>query len=82
VLKVFCGLIEKKVEPDDCVMEGVAMRPIDTEDLCATGSFREIGNVVLGKLLAQVEADHVELRYITHVPLVGLSRYLLLIEVS
>jgi len=37
------------------------MRPIDTEDLCATGSFLEIGDVMLGKLLAQVEPDHVEL---------------------
>jgi hypothetical protein len=82
LLKVFRGLIEKKVEPDDCVMEGVTMRPIDTEDLCATGSFREIGNVVPGKLLAQVEADHVELSYITHVPRVGLSRYLLFNKAS
>jgi len=49
------------------------MRPINTEDLRATGSFREIRNVVLGKLLAQVEADHIEFCDITHVPLVGLS---------
>jgi hypothetical protein len=60
-LKAFSGLIEEKVKPDDSVMEGVTVRPIDTEDLCATGSFLEIGDVVLGKLLAQVEADHVEL---------------------
>jgi len=58
------------------------MRPIDTEDLRATGSFREIGNVVLGKLLAQVEADHIEFSYIAHVPLVGLSRYLLFNKAS
>lgn len=52
------------------------MRPIDTEDLCAAGSFREIGDVVFGKLLTQVEADCVELRYITHVFLVNLFRNL------
>ena len=44
------------------------MRPIDTEDLRATGSFLEIGDVVFRKLLAQVEADHVKLGYIAHVP--------------
>jgi hypothetical protein len=60
-LKAFGGLIEEKVKPDDSVMEGVPVRPIDTEDLCTTGSFLEIGDVMLGKLLAQVEADHVEL---------------------
>jgi hypothetical protein len=60
-LKAFGGLIEEKVKPDDSVMEGVTVRPIDTEDLCATGSFLEIGDVMLRKLLAQVEADHVEL---------------------
>jgi len=56
------------------------MRPIDTEDLCATGSFLEIGDVMIGKLLAQVEADHVELGYIAHVPFAYLSRYLLFNE--
>lgn len=76
-MKIFGGLIEEKVEPDDSVMEGVTVRPIDTEDLCATGSFLEIGDVVFGKLLAQVEADHVELGYIAHVPFVYLSRYFL-----
>jgi hypothetical protein len=60
-LKAFSGLIEEKVKPDDSVMEWMTVRPIDTEDLCATGSFLEIGDVMLGKLLAQVEADHVEL---------------------
>jgi hypothetical protein len=60
-LKAFGGLIEEKVKPDNSVMEWVTVRPIDTEDLCATGSFLEIGDVMLGKLLAQVEADHVEL---------------------
>ena len=60
-MKAFSGLIEEKVKPDDSVMEWVTVRPIDTEDLCATGSFLEIGDVMLGKLLAQVEADHVEL---------------------
>lgn len=51
-MKVFGCLVEEKVEPDDSVMEGVALRPIDTEDLCTTGSFLEIGDVVFGKLLA------------------------------
>ena len=60
-MKAFGGLIEEKVKPNDSVMEWVTVRPIDTEDLCATGSFLEIGDVMLGKLLAQVEADHVEL---------------------
>jgi hypothetical protein len=32
-------------------VEGVTLRPIDTEDLCAAGSFWEIGDVVFGKLL-------------------------------
>ena len=66
-MKGIGGLIEEKVEPDDSVMEGVTMRPIDTEDLCATGSFLEIGDVVFGKLLAEVEADHVKLGCIAHV---------------
>ena len=66
-MKAFGGLIEEKVEPNDSVMEGVTVRPIDTEDLSATGSFREIGDVVFGKLLAQIELDHVKLGCITHV---------------
>lgn len=60
-MKGIGGLIEEKVESDDSVMEGVTMRPIDTEDLRATGSFLEIGDVVFRKLLAQVEADYVKL---------------------
>ena len=67
-MEVFNRLIVEKVESDDSVMEGMAVRPIDTKDLSATGSFLEIGDVVLGKLLAQVEADHVKLGYIAHVP--------------
>ena len=67
MLKAFGGLIEEKVEPNDSVMEGMTVRPIDTEDLSATGSFREIGDVVFGKLLAQIEPDHVKLGCITHV---------------
>ncbi|MDZ4733027.1 MAG: hypothetical protein SGJ16_05500 [Nitrospirota bacterium] len=51
-MKVFGCLIEEEVEPDDSVMEGVALRPINTEDLRTTGSFLEVGDVVLGKLLA------------------------------
>lgn len=60
-MEVFVRLIAEKIEPDDSVMEGVTVRPIDTEDLRATGSFLEVGDVMFGKLLAQVEADHVEL---------------------
>ena len=76
-MEVFVRLIAEKIEPDDSVMEGVTVRPIDTEDLCATGSFLEVGDVVFGKLLAQVEADRVELGYIAHVPFAYLFRYLL-----
>ena len=72
-MKVFCCLLEKKVEPDDSIMEGVTMRPIDTKDLCPTGSLREIGDVMFGKLLAQVEEDHVEFGCIAHVPIVDPS---------
>ena len=76
-MEVFVRLIAEKIEPDDSVMEGMTVRPIDTEDLRATGSFLEVGDVVFGKLLAQVEADRVELGYIAHVPFVYLFRYLL-----
>ena len=79
-MEVFVSLIAEKIEPDDSIMERVALRPIDTEDLCATGSFLEVGDVVFGKLLAQVEADRVELGYIAHVPFVYLSRHLLFNE--
>ncbi len=72
-MEVFVRLIAEKVEPDDSVMEGVTVRPIDTEDLCAIGSFLEIGDVVFGKLLAQVKADQVEFGYIAHVFFVHLS---------
>lgn len=72
-MKVFCCLTEKKIEPDDSIMERVTMRPIDTEYLRTTGSLREIGNVVFGKLTVQVEKDHVELGCIIHAPLVNLS---------
>ena len=71
-MEVLVSLIAEKIEPDDSVMERVTMRPIDTEDLCATGSFLEIGDVVFGKLLAQVEADRVELGYIAHVLVMSL----------
>ncbi len=73
-MEIFVRLIAEKIEPDDSVMEGMTVRPIDTEDLCATGSFLEVGDVVFGKLLAQVEADRVELGYIAHVPFVYLFR--------
>jgi hypothetical protein len=77
-LEVFGRLILEKVEPDDGIMEGMDMRPIDTEDLGATSSFLEIGDVVFGKLVAQVEANHVERGLIAHVPGVNLSRYRLI----
>jgi hypothetical protein len=60
-LQAFSGLVEEKIQPKDSVMEGVAMRPIDTEDVRAAGAFLEVGDVVLGELLAQVEADHIKL---------------------
>lgn len=82
MLKFFCCLTEEKVEPDDSIMEGMTMRPIDTEYLGTTGSLREIGNVVFGKLTVQVEKDHVELGCIAHAPLMNLSRYLLLNALS
>ena len=79
-MEVFVSLIAEKIEPDDSVMERVTMRPIDTEDLCATSSFLEIGDVVFGKLLAQVETDRIELGYIAHVLIMSLCRYLLFNE--
>ena len=75
-MKIFCCLLKKIVEPDDSIMQGVTMRPIDTEDLRTTGSLREIGDVMFGKLLAQVEEDHVEFGCIAHVPIVDPSRSL------
>ena len=51
-MEVFVRLIANKIKSDDSVMEGMTVRPIDTEDLCATGSFLEVGDVVFGKLLA------------------------------
>ena len=74
MLEVFCCLLEKKIEPDDSIMKGMTMRPIDTEYLRTTGSFREIGYVVFGKLTVQVEKNHVELGCIAHAPFVTLSR--------
>ena len=47
-------------------MERVAMRPIDPEDMRATGAFLEIGNVMFRKLPAQVEANHIKLGHIAH----------------
>jgi hypothetical protein len=66
-LKVFRRLIVEEVEPDDSIVEWMTVRPIDPEDLCATGSFLEVGDVVFGKLLAQIEADHIEFGYVAHV---------------
>jgi len=76
-LKAFGRLIEEKVQPDHSIMEGMTVRPIDAEDLRATGSFLEICEVVFRKLLAQVETDYVELSYIAQVSFAYLSRYLL-----
>ena len=66
-MKVFRRLIVEEVEPDDSVVEWMTVRPIDPEDLRATGSFLEIGDVMFGKLLAQIEADHVEFSCVAHV---------------
>ena len=51
-MKAFGRLIEEKVEPDDSVMEWMTVRPIDTKNLRPTGSVLEIGDMVVGKLLA------------------------------
>ena len=48
----FSGLVEEKIQSEDSVVEGVAMRTIDTEDMRTAGAFLEIGDVVLGELLA------------------------------
>jgi hypothetical protein len=55
-------------------MEGVTLRRIDTKDLRAAGTFREVGDMVFGKLLTQVNADRIKRGYVVHVPLVGPSR--------
>ncbi len=59
-MEAFGGLTEEKVQPEDRVMEGMAMGSVDPEDMGAAGALLEIGDMVLGKLLAQVETDHVE----------------------
>lgn len=66
-MQAFYSLVEEKVQPDDSVMEGMAMRPIDPEDMGAAGAFFEIGEVVFGELLAQVNADHLKFCEIAHV---------------
>lgn len=55
-------------------MEGVALRCIDTEDLRAAGAFLKISDVMLGKLLAQIEADHIKFSGIAHVCFVPFVR--------
>ena len=40
-MKVFRRLIVEEVEPGDSVVEWMTVRPIDPEDLRATGSFLE-----------------------------------------
>ena len=69
-MKVVRRLIVEEVESDDSVVEWMTLRSVDPEDLRATGSFLEIGDVVFGKLLAQVEADYFEFGYVAHVPCV------------
>jgi len=69
-LEVFGRLIVEKVEDNDSVVEWMTMRPIDPEDLRPTGSFLKIRDMVFWKLLAQVEADHIEFGYVAHVPCV------------
>lgn len=69
-MEVFGRLIVEKVEDNDSVMERMAVRPIDTEDLRPTGSFLKIRDMVLRKLLAQVKADHIKFGYVAHVPCV------------
>lgn len=51
-MQPFGSLVEQQVQTDDRIMEGVAMRPIDTKDMRAAGAFLEIGNVMFGELLA------------------------------
>ena len=51
-MQAFDSLAEEKVEPEDSLMEGVAMWPIDTENMRAAGAFLEIGDVMLRELLA------------------------------
>lgn len=41
-------------------MEGMTMGPVNTEDLRTTGAFLKIGDVMFGKLLAQVKTDYVK----------------------
>ena len=79
-MKVIRRLIVEEVESDDSVVEWMTLRSVDPEDLRATGSFLEIGDVVFRKLLAQVETDRVELGYIAHVLVMSLCRYLLFNE--
>ena len=73
-MDVFCAPIEEKIEANNHIMEGVTVGCIDTKDLCAASTFREVGNMVFGKLLTQVKADRIELGYVVHVLLVGPSR--------
>ena len=65
-MQAFGSLIEEKVEPQDCVMQWVPLWRIDTKDLCAAGAFLKVGDVMLGKLVAQVETDHGKLGCIAH----------------
>jgi len=41
--------------------------PIDTEDLRSTSSILNVGDVVLGELLSQVQPNHLKLSWIAHV---------------
>ena len=67
MLQAFGSVVEEKVQTDDSIMERVAMWTIDTKDMRAAGALLEISDMVLGELLAQVEANDMDLGYIAHV---------------
>jgi hypothetical protein len=50
LLQVFGGVVKEKVQPDDRIMERVAMWAIDTKDMRTVGPFLEISDMVLGEL--------------------------------
>ena len=65
-MKAFDGVAQKKVQAEDGVMQRAPLWRIDPEDLRAAGAFLKVGNVMLGKLLTQVEADHVNFGGVAH----------------
>lgn len=66
-MKAFSRLIQEIVERNDCVMEWMAVGPIDTEYLRPASSILHVGDVVLGELLSQVQPNHLKLSWIAHV---------------